>query len=399
MTNKIETAAVLKLVDELTGPAKKAQASSNRLEKSLGKTQKQLTQLQGDRLKIGAFTQLRKQSHNTRLALNEQQQEVRRLAKEYRSTKEPTKKLSREFETAKRKAADLKQQHNRQVTSLGHLRGQLKKAGIETRNLSKHDRRLARDIDKTTASLRHQARALKRHNTAMKRYRQLADTSKGVAGKAAVVGAGGLGAAWLGGRGIGAAGEYKALLADVAVTAGMSDREVTKLKNKISELTDVTFKSREVLGDGAKVLIASGLDLKQTLGALPAIGKTATAADAEVQEVARTAFSLIDNLKIPTEELGHAMDMLTESGKLGRFELRDMAQYFPSLTAQAKRLGLDGAEGVATLGAALQIALKGAADPAEAANNMRNFLAKVTSPETIKRAADIYGINLERELK
>ncbi len=395
----IETAAILKLVDEFTAPAKHIVGASSKLDKTLTATQKQLAHLKSDRAEIAAFTRLEKQSHTIRQALTAQQQKVKQLAMAYKSAQKPTKKLTAEFDRAKQQAAQLKKQYQQETVQLEQLKRSLKSTGRSTSLLSRHQKKLDRDIDRTTKSLRQQERALKQHNATMQRMRKLSEGARGVAGKASLVGAGGLGAAWLGGRALGAAGEYKALLADVAVTAGMSDKEVTQLKNTLSELTDVTYQSRKMLGEGAKVLIASGLDLEKTLGSLPAIGKTATAAEAEVQEVARTAFALIDNWSIPTQELGRAMDMLTESGKLGRFELRDMAQYFPSLTAQAKRLGLEGAEGVATLGSALQIALRGAADPAEPANNMRNFLAKVTSPETIKRAADIYGINLERELK
>lgn len=446
--SQIETAAILRLVDEYTAPANAVLGVSGKLDKTLRDTQKQLSHLKSDRADVAAFSQLKKQSVDTRREIEKQQKEVNRLAKEYHKAKEPTERLAvdmnnakqelselkkqvgatskaykdkkltvkklsdeyreavkttnvlnREFNTAKKKSAQLKSQHEKQSTSLHRLRKSLKEAGINTRKLSKHDRQLSRDLSNTTRSIREQERALKKYNAEMKRMRNLSNKAKSIVGKATMVGAGGLGMAWLGSRAISATGEYKALLADVAVTAGMSDKQVDQLTRRISTLTDTTFQSRKVLGEGAKVLIAAGLDLDKTLGSLPAIGKTATAADAEVQEVARTAFALLDNLKLPIQEIDRAMDMLTEAGKLGRFELRDMAQYFPSLTAQAKRLGLEGAEGVATLGAALQIALKGAADPAEAANNMKNFLAKVTSPETIKRAADIYGINLERELK
>lgn len=412
--SQIETAAILRLVDEYTAPANAVLGVSGKLDKTLRDTQKQLSHLKSDRADVAAFSQLKKQSVDTKRALNDQQKEVNRLAKEYRSAEKPTAKLTREFERAKKKSAQLKKQHSQESIQLETLSRKMKAAGRSTSLLGRHQKKLDRDIDKTTRTIRNQERGLKQHNAETKRAIRLAEkraaqlskqannrvkNAKNIAGKATMVGAGGVGMAWLGSRAISATGEYKALLADVAVTAGMSDKQVDQLTRRISTLTDTTFQSRKVLGEGAKVLIAAGLDLDKTLGSLPAIGKTATAADAEVQEVARTAFALLDNLKLPVKELDRAMDMLTEAGKLGRFELRDMAQYFPSLTAQAKRLGLEGAEGIATLGAALQIALKGAADPAEAANNMKNFLAKVTSPETIKRAADIYGINLERELK
>jgi hypothetical protein len=75
-----------------------------------------------------------------------------------------------------------------------------------------------------------------------------------------------------------------------------------------------------------------------------------------------------------------------------------MAQYFPMLTAQAKSLHMTGTEGIATLGAALQIAMKGAPDSATAANNFQNFLAKLTNPETVRKFESM-GVDIESAMK
>jgi hypothetical protein len=92
------------------------------------------------------------------------------------------------------------------------------------------------------------------------------------------------------------------------------------------------------------------------------------------------------------------MDILAQSGKEGRFELKDMASAFPSLTAGASMLGMKGVPAVASLGAALQIAMKGAGDASEAANNLENFIQKVTSPLAVKNFKDTFGINLKNVL-
>ncbi|MNS94909.1 Phage-related minor tail protein [compost metagenome] len=46
------------------------------------------------------------------------------------------------------------------------------------------------------------------------------------------------------------------------------------------------------------------------------------------------------------------------------------------------------------MGAALEIARKGAADADEAANNMKNYIAKIMSPETLKKAKKEFGLDL-----
>ncbi len=73
-----------------------------------------------------------------------------------------------------------------------------------------------------------------------------------------------------------------------------------------------------------------------------------------------------------------------------------MAKYFPTLTGQMAKLGVTGREAATQLTAMLQIARKGTADPAEAANNLNNFLSKITAPETRKNfekmKVDILGV-------
>lgn len=59
---------------------------------------------------------------------------------------------------------------------------------------------------------------------------------------------------------------------------------------------------------------------------------------------------------------------------------------------------MEGAKGMASLAAASQIAMKGAGDTATAANNLANFLAKLSSPETVGNFKD-FGLNLAEETK
>ncbi|WP_240198384.1 phage tail tape measure protein [Salmonella enterica] len=55
---------------------------------------------------------------------------------------------------------------------------------------------------------------------------------------------------------------------------------------------------------------------------------------------------------------------------------------------------MGGNEAAATMGAALQIARKGASTSDEAANNMNNFMAKILSPETLKKAQKNFGVDM-----
>ena len=51
-----------------------------------------------------------------------------------------------------------------------------------------------------------------------------------------------------------------------------------------------------------------------------------------------------------------------------------------------------------SLGAALQVAMKGAGEASEAANNLENFIQKVTSPLAVKNFEEVFGVNLKQVL-
>ncbi|MBL4876720.1 MAG: phage tail tape measure protein [Cohaesibacteraceae bacterium] len=149
--------------------------------------------------------------------------------------------------------------------------------------------------------------------------------------------------------------------------------------------------------EGLEVLLGKGLSETDARIAIESIGRSATATGAQIREMSEAGFAVVDNLKISASSLPKIFDMLAQSGKEGGFELRDMAKHFPGLTASAKNLGITGVEAVAKLGAALQIAMKGAGSPDEAANNLKNFLSKLASPEVVTKFKKM-GINIKREL-
>lgn len=164
-----------------------------------------------------------------------------------------------------------------------------------------------------------------------------------------------------------------------------NNTQLGETKTQLKAIATATNQTPGELLSALNTLAAKGLDPKQAMASLDIIGKTATAAGADVNELATTSFTLIDAMGLKPTELPKAMDMLAQAGKLGSFELKDMATYFPQLTASAKSLGITGTQGIATMGAALQIAMKGASDPAQAANNFQNFLSKLTMKETVTR--------------
>lgn len=300
-------------------------------------------------------------------------EELQKLTRQAENLAEKAARLSVRVETTRDKVSAARLAHQQAASAVGQHTAALGKLGSSIESLRTRQ-------EKLTAAMSHYQAAQAKTASA-----------RGSLFDAVAIGAG-LKAAFSG------AGALQSKLTDIAITADIPREKIAAIGQSLGKLAATTGQTREALAGGLQVLVASGLDADRAMASIEAIGKTATASGAEVEDVSKTVFSLLDNLKVAPGDAIRAMDMLVAAGKAGRFELKDMAKYFPGMTADAAKLGLTGTAAVSALGASLQIALKGAADPADAANNMKNYLAKLTAPETVKHFQK-FGVNLEKEFK
>ena len=178
----------------------------------------------------------------------------------------------------------------------------------------------------------------------------------------------------------------------------LSAEQLKEMDERLGSISRHTNQFRSEIAEGLNVLVASGIAPEKALDYMNVIGRTATATQAEIVDISKTAFAVTDNLKVNVDDLGKTMDILAQAGKEGRFELKDMSAAFPSLTAGASMLGMRGVPAVSQLGAALQVAMKGAGSAAEAATNFESFLQAITSPMAVNRFKELYGVDLPQFL-
>lgn len=195
-----------------------------------------------------------------------------------------------------------------------------------------------------------------------------------------------------------AAREFESALEDIGQKSSLSRREQLRLGAAIRALGPQVNRSALEIAAGVDTLAGFGLDPDRAVAMMRPIGRAATAYRAQIEDLARASFAAVDNLSVPFDQTSRALSVMATAGKEGAFELRDMAQYFPSLTAAAAALGQTGTPAVADLAAALQIARKGAGDSAEAATNLSNVLQKINAPATRRRFAAM-GVDLEASLR
>lgn len=187
-------------------------------------------------------------------------------------------------------------------------------------------------------------------------------------------------------------------LRDIALTAGAAgpavQRMIRDMQAPLQRLARETGQTMQDVTGGYGILIAAGMERTIADRAMPLIARFATAANASIADVANMVFSASTNMRVPMEQMEGFLASLMVAGREGRFEVRDMAREFNTLGARMQALGVTGNQAGEFIGAGLQVAMRGAATPAEAANNLADFLDKLAAPDVRRNLREI-GIDVE----
>lgn len=196
----------------------------------------------------------------------------------------------------------------------------------------------------------------------------------------------------------GAAADAQAALSEIGIKADLSATQLGQLQQQLTSLAPKVNQTTSELLAGVDAMLTMGASADDARGSIPAIGKTATATGAAIADLSAASVAAMQNLKVMPTEIQRMLEGMTSAGNAGAFEMRDMATYFPQLSASVQSLGMQGVGAVNDLAAALQIARRGAGDASTAANNLANFTGKLMAPETIKNFRK-FGVDVTKELQ
>jgi TP901 family phage tail tape measure protein len=202
------------------------------------------------------------------------------------------------------------------------------------------------------------------------------------------------------GASIRTAASFEAVLSDIGKTANIGAVELKGLSTEVLRLSsrNLTNLGPEKLAQGIQDLVAQGLELKDAVASMEALGKVATATNSDLLDVTKTGFQLQNALKIRPTELKATFDALAFAGKAGAFELKDMAQFMPTIAAAAGTLGIQGRQGAVSLASMMQMVRKDAPDAGQAATRLTDAMLKMTAPDAVKNFSK-FGVNIEQVLK
>ncbi len=190
--------------------------------------------------------------------------------------------------------------------------------------------------------------------------------------------------------------EFEDMLQGIAQTGEMTAGQLTSLRGTILGLAPLLGRLPAQVGKVANDLVAAGISPDRVERMLEPIGRTAVATRSQIDDIGKTALGLFQNLDVAPDKLESTFDKVWLASKRGNFELKDMAQHFQKIASSAQRVGMRGVGAAVELAAAAQIVREGAGTPGQAATNLDNLLAKLQSPETVKKYQKV-GIDLKKE--
>lgn len=160
MAKNLDLQVVLAARDKLTKPLKKIDATTTGTARALKQAQAETKQLQSSQRDISSFRRMDDALGKNAKALAESQERVRRLGHELRTTSKPTAKLRNEYSKAREEVEKFTRKGQDQRKELGKVRKRLNDAGVDVRNLSGEERRLADQMQATNQRIQRQRKYL-----------------------------------------------------------------------------------------------------------------------------------------------------------------------------------------------------------------------------------------------
>lgn len=407
MSNDLRLRVLMNLVENVTRPLRNMTAGSSQAAGALRATRDRLRQLNDAQRDVGAFRQLRTGMTATAAQAAEARKRVADLARQMTANGPPTQAMVRDFERARQAARELSEEQRRQHIQLAQLRTRLRGAGIDTRNLSQHERDLRNNLRTTTAEMERQQRVLAELAERQRRLNQARERMQGTQALAGrMAGAGAVAAA--GGAAVGAAfsvpvrdfaaAEDSATALEVAMmrASGKAAPEFAKINALAVSLGDRLPGTTSDFQDLMTMLNRQGISAQSILGGMgEATAYLAVQLKKTPQDAAEFAAKLQDATRTSEKDMLSLMDVIQRTYYLGMDDtnmLAGMSKLSPAMDT-IKQKGLEGAKVLAPL---LVMADQAGMQGEAAGNAFRKIFQMSLNADKVSKANK--GLSKQRQL-
>jgi TP901 family phage tail tape measure protein len=363
MANDLKLRVLFDMVDGATRPIRNILNGNKGLAASLKESRAELGKLQKAQKDVAAFRDMRTGLVGAKRDMQGAQSRVAELARTIASTDTPTKAMNAEFEKAKRTAAQLTIAHDAQANKVRELRTRLDGAGIDTRNLSQHERTLRASMAATTATMATQQNQLAELTTrtkhlaeAREKMNKLKERAGSMAGTGAKMMAGGavVGAATLVPVAAYAQAEEAATQLSSALmrAGGVVPPEFEKINGLAMKLGDRLPGTTADFQNMMTMLTRQGIGAQTILGGMgEATAYLAVQLKKTPEEAAEFTAKLQDATRTTEKDMLSLTDVIQKTFMLG-VDDNNMLEAFSKLGPAMdtiKQKGLDGAKALAPL--------------------------------------------------
>ncbi|WOE85851.1 phage tail tape measure protein [Aeromonas veronii] len=327
------------------------------------------------------------------------------MARELAATSNPTKAMTRDLEKAKVAVRDLTNKEREMVSRHGAMKTAMQQAGINTKQLSQHQRQLKTDLASTTAQLEQQRSKLAQVSAQQKRlaqvkanYRQTQELRGQIAGHGA--------AALATGTAMGMT-TLKPVIEFAKAETSVVDLKVSmmgkggQLRKEFQAISDLATKSGNKLpGTTAdfqnmmSTLIQQGMSAKAILGGLgQATAYLGVQLKMPYDQAALFAAKLQDATGTTEKDMMGLMDTIQRSFYLG-VDSNNMLGAFSALTPALSVLRKAGLDAANTLAPLIVMADQAALSGESAGNAYRKIFQLSMNSKKIQKATKGTGLNL-----
>lgn len=370
----------LDTLDRASAPMKRIAAASEATARALRETQGRLKELDRAQQQIASFRRLKNEADASGQALKAQQQRLADVRAQMDRCGVATKTLTQNYARAERQTEKLRLAHINKLRALKGAKEGLAAAGIETKRLSDHERRLAADMAQTNQRIAQQRQQLgklaQQSRQAQAAQQRMAKTQQ-QAGALAAAGAG-LGAA---------AGTVAAPLAFAVKSYASFEDAMTGVARQVKGARDEHGKLTPLYYEMGRELQAMSERLPGTAEDLAAIteasARMGVQGKANLIKFTESVAIMADAFTMPTDEIGESMGKVANLYKVPFDRINELGDALNYLDDNAQSNGRDIIDVLQRLG--------GVADKLnfrQAAALGSTFLSLGSAPEVAASAAN-----------
>jgi len=175
---------------------------------------------------------------------------------------------------------------------------------------------------------------------------------------------------------------YENTLRHIAITEGKSGDavkpEIDRLTRLFAEDAQKTGQSSESIAKAYSDLVQMGISSNILDRVIGAHSQAATAYNISPEALGPAVGALLQNFKIPEEQIGAALSAMAQASKEGRFKVEDFSRELPGVSGVMSLLGMTGREGADYGFASLETIMKNSSDPSQASAGFVDALRYIT---------------------